>query len=488
MFGTQFDYLKLKPRTVEEIHHEDGYVKEGIERTATRRIFLSVEYDHFEKKQIQQFKDIIRGANISVSSDDVLLRFLYAGYFNMTNCLELYKRHIYWLNTSRLSTIPDKVLLCLREGLVYIGGKDYQYRPIIVINLHMMDLYLFDSDAFIHALSILFVICEDYMFYPGKVENIVVIVETDQMSLYNFPQKTFQVILWMMSQNFPQILDRLYLFNPSKELLMNWDNYHQMLDSRTFKKIEIWESKSFAPLAHGFHPDMLERRFGGGMPNLQQYWLPTQIIQQPSSISYKVQKPIYNQGTIQYSLYNDPKELLDRLQQRDAEDRSQEATLKSEPQSSVASGKLKVIDFHQTMGNAFKIQNNGQDQQDLSQTNFSGEFYQQTNQIQQSSQQQQFMNPGFQGSAIPDQQFQKNSKANSVTSSQRIKDQYIAQQLMGSSQKPISGIQQTIRPNTMPVPQLGAPAQSERIYESMDEKLNDSQRPSSNNVQACLIM
>jgi hypothetical protein len=43
----------------------------------------------------------------------------------------------------------------------------------------MMDLYLFDSDAFIHALSILFVICEDYLFYPGKVENIVVIVETN---------------------------------------------------------------------------------------------------------------------------------------------------------------------------------------------------------------------------------------------------------------------------------------------------------------------
>lgn len=41
-----------------------------------------------------------------------------------------------------------------------------------------------------------------------------------------------------------------------------------MLDSRTLKKIEMWESKSFAPLAHGFHPDMLERKFGGGMPNI----------------------------------------------------------------------------------------------------------------------------------------------------------------------------------------------------------------------------
>lgn len=50
MFGTQFDYLRLKNKTVEEIHHEDGYMKEGIERTATRRIFQGIEYDHFEKK------------------------------------------------------------------------------------------------------------------------------------------------------------------------------------------------------------------------------------------------------------------------------------------------------------------------------------------------------------------------------------------------------------------------------------------------------
>lgn len=31
----------------------------------------------------------------------------------------------------------------------------------------------------------------------------------------------------------------------------------------------MWDSKSFAPLAHGFHPDMLERKFGGGMPNIE---------------------------------------------------------------------------------------------------------------------------------------------------------------------------------------------------------------------------
>lgn len=58
---------------------------------------------------------------------------------------------------------------------------------------------------------------------------------------------------------------------------------------------------------------MLEKKFGGGMPDIQQHWLPVQILQQPSSIKYKIQKPVYAGGTIQYSLFNDPKELLERL-------------------------------------------------------------------------------------------------------------------------------------------------------------------------------
>lgn len=72
----------------------------------------------------------------------------------------------------------------------------------------------------------------------------------------------------MLSQNFPQILDRLYIFNPSKELIGIWDHFSNYIDSRTLKKIEMWDSKTFAPLAHGFHPDMLEKKFGGGMADI----------------------------------------------------------------------------------------------------------------------------------------------------------------------------------------------------------------------------
>ena len=60
----------------------------------------------------------------------------------------------------------------------------------------------------------------------------------------------------------------MYVFNPSKELIKTWDVFSTYIDARTLKKIQMWESKSFSPLAHGFNPDMFEMKFGGGMPDV----------------------------------------------------------------------------------------------------------------------------------------------------------------------------------------------------------------------------
>lgn len=89
MFGSKFDYLKLNVKTVQDIQHDEMYIKEGLEITGYRRIYQNVEYDNFEKRQIAKFREILRQLNFSVLSDDVLLRFLYAGYFNETNTLEV---------------------------------------------------------------------------------------------------------------------------------------------------------------------------------------------------------------------------------------------------------------------------------------------------------------------------------------------------------------------------------------------------------------
>ena len=58
-----------------------------------------------------------------------------------------------------------------------------------MINAHLLDYEVFDSDTFLGALNTLLAICEDYMFYPGKIENLIVFIETKSNSLLKFPYR-----------------------------------------------------------------------------------------------------------------------------------------------------------------------------------------------------------------------------------------------------------------------------------------------------------
>jgi hypothetical protein len=52
MFGSDFDYLRITAAATKFITHDPDYIKEGEERTATRRIFHDVEYDEFERRSL----------------------------------------------------------------------------------------------------------------------------------------------------------------------------------------------------------------------------------------------------------------------------------------------------------------------------------------------------------------------------------------------------------------------------------------------------
>lgn len=94
-----------------------------------------------------------------------------------------------WLSLNDPFFLTAKAKNVLEEGMIYLAGRDRKYRPSIVINAYLFDFEVFDSDAFLRALYNLLAICEDYMFYPGKIENIIVFLETKEMNLIKFPYR-----------------------------------------------------------------------------------------------------------------------------------------------------------------------------------------------------------------------------------------------------------------------------------------------------------
>jgi hypothetical protein len=59
-------------------------------------------------------------------------------------------------------------------------------------------------------------------------------------------------------------------------------NTKALIDSRTLKKIELVRSGMFSPQANNFDPSQVEKRFGGSMENILQFWMPISTIHQPT--------------------------------------------------------------------------------------------------------------------------------------------------------------------------------------------------------------
>jgi hypothetical protein len=60
------------------------------------------------------------------------------------------------------------------------------------------------------------------MFYPGYVENMVFIIDTNHMSFFNFPFYAAKAVIQTTSKYFPHTLEKVFIMNPSMSLYCVW--------------------------------------------------------------------------------------------------------------------------------------------------------------------------------------------------------------------------------------------------------------------------
>lgn len=78
------------------------------------------------------------------------------------------------------------------------------------------------EEDFTNALVHIMFICKTYMFYPGYVENLIFIIDTNHMSFFNFPFGTVKTIINTTSKYFPHTLEKVFIMNPSFSLYLVW--------------------------------------------------------------------------------------------------------------------------------------------------------------------------------------------------------------------------------------------------------------------------
>lgn len=66
---------------------------------------------------------------------------------------------------------------------MYIMGRDHKFRPIIGMNMYLLDPKTLGNDAIFKGMDYVSNIVMQKMFIPGQVENWVIIMDLNKQSL-----------------------------------------------------------------------------------------------------------------------------------------------------------------------------------------------------------------------------------------------------------------------------------------------------------------
>jgi hypothetical protein len=268
-------YLK-PPQDVLKVQHSDYYICHGEGKKEVRKIFFNVPRNEFEERNLKDFTQMIIDEKLTLPSnwkEADTFRYCYCAKFDLPKCLPILKNHLAWKLDNNTYILEDAALEYLKKGILYYMGRDKEYRPVIMINVHLID-FKAPVEVFIKALGALLFVISKYCFVPGKVENWIIMIETNSVGVFGFPFMILKKIIEFTSANFSSTMEKLYLLNPSFGLNTSWNVVKAMLDVETASKISFVKESNFIELQEKIPAERLIQKYGGTLPNFTTFWPP----------------------------------------------------------------------------------------------------------------------------------------------------------------------------------------------------------------------
>jgi hypothetical protein len=172
----------------------------------------------------------------------------------------------------------------LETGILYQFGRDKKLRPVIILNVHLIDNKIHSPEDFLSALVYLLDLVKREMFLPGFVESWIILLETNEIGVTSMPVSFIKQVISTTQHNYPSSLLKLAILNPSFILNTMWSVFKAIIDYETAEKINFMKKKEFPQLLELIPKEQLEEKFGGTHPNLTKFWPPKNTIGDPNVV------------------------------------------------------------------------------------------------------------------------------------------------------------------------------------------------------------
>ena len=168
------------------------------EKDILRLLFKNVEYTKYEKNKLQELYENLKKLNSKNKGillplwwdDSESIRFLQASEFNIKKTITTITSQINWTDSFYPFQLTDNINLILNSGLMYMCGRDKNFRPIIIVKASKIS-YLVEKikikmediqKATAYFLNYIII----YQMIPGQLENWLIISDVSKVGITEF--------------------------------------------------------------------------------------------------------------------------------------------------------------------------------------------------------------------------------------------------------------------------------------------------------------
>lgn len=129
----------------------------------------------------------------------------------------------------------------LKSGIIYLNGRDKHYRPILIVKAEkFMQMKPVPNNEDLITLALwFFEFMETYMMVPGRIENVILIIDCKNLSVFSAPYGMLKAVLGVVTSQYKCKSRCIYVVNSPKTFSVVWKVVKNLIDECTAAKVNI---------------------------------------------------------------------------------------------------------------------------------------------------------------------------------------------------------------------------------------------------------
>lgn len=234
-------------------------------------------YEEKEEEKYEELLDFVEGKDEKlpeVMTKRRAMRFLVTNNFKVKKAYENIKSHLKWRANIHPIILNETHMRMLDAGYMYIHGRDKCLRPICLSNMGVIN----DLDVdMMEGVAVNWFMCFymiDNLMTIGKVENWILVVDMNGLSLSKLPTKTLKAIMNEAQEHLKCRVRMFYYFNVTFGLRAIWTMVSPFVDKVIKHKIIMKADGNDPSLLDLAHPSQIEQKYGGEAEDVTEFWPP----------------------------------------------------------------------------------------------------------------------------------------------------------------------------------------------------------------------